>query len=619
MDARRRIKISCGNVERHGPVRARRAASVLLGATALLAVSSVLMASPAIAGESALTASPAIAGGWGGWPGDSGLEEGRRCFPVFAFFFRIVVCQPAPASTTSLSSSADPSRIGQQVVYTAIVSVTPAGIPLGRVEFLDGAQPIAGCGAQPLTLIGPSRATCRVTYGASGSHSITARFLGDFIYPGSTSAALTQTVEPAGKGAQTITFGALTNQRFDQGPIAVTATASSGLPVSLSSTTGAVCTVSGNTVSFIALGTCTLEATQAGNESFSPASPVSRSFIVTPPRGALTALSPAFVPAGEGTSRVAVSPDGKNVYVTNRETTTVWQYSREAATGKLSTLAPMSVAAEDGPEGIAVSPDGRNVYVASKFSDTVSQYSRASLNGALVALSNATVSTGEGPIGVAISPDGKSVYVSNATSGTISEYSRNTTTGALEPLPTATLNAGANVHGIVVSPDGASVYAANYGAGTVSQYSRSATTGELQALTPATVAAGTNPHDLVVSPDSKSVYVADSAATGAVAQFTRGSTGTLTPMPEPTIAAGEDTECIAVSPDGNSVYATNFESGTISEYSREPTSGALTALRPVFTVPTQAGPEGIAVSPEGANVYSTNYHSGTVSQYSRVP
>lgn len=63
------------------------------------------------------------------------------------------------------------------------------------------------------------------------------------------------------------------------GSATLTATASSGLPVTLSSLSPVVCTVSGNTAHFLAVGTCTLAADQAGTVSISAAH-TTRSFEV---------------------------------------------------------------------------------------------------------------------------------------------------------------------------------------------------------------------------------------------------------------------------------------------------------------------------------------------------
>jgi hypothetical protein len=64
--------------------------------------------------------------------------------------------------------------------------------------------------------------------------------------------------------------------------VALSASASSGLPVSFASLTTAVCTVSGTTANMIATGTCTIQASQAGNATYAAAQPVSQSFTVSP-------------------------------------------------------------------------------------------------------------------------------------------------------------------------------------------------------------------------------------------------------------------------------------------------------------------------------------------------
>jgi hypothetical protein len=51
--------------------------------------------------------------------------------------------------------------------------------------------------------------------------------------------------------------------------------------VSFASTTSAVCTVSGSTVTLVKAGTCTIKATQAGNADYDAAAPVTQSFRVT--------------------------------------------------------------------------------------------------------------------------------------------------------------------------------------------------------------------------------------------------------------------------------------------------------------------------------------------------
>jgi hypothetical protein len=86
------------------------------------------------------------------------------------------------------------------------------------------------------------------------------------------------------KAAQTITFGALPNKALGDADFTVSATASSGLPVSFTTTTPSVCTVTtGGLVHLVATGTCTIAAHQGGNGNYNAAADVSRSFSVDAP------------------------------------------------------------------------------------------------------------------------------------------------------------------------------------------------------------------------------------------------------------------------------------------------------------------------------------------------
>ena len=79
---------------------------------------------------------------------------------------------------------------------------------------------------------------------------------------------------------QTITFPPLTNQPYGTPPFTISATASSGLAVVFSSATPSVCTVSGTTVTLLAVGICTIHANQPGNGTYSAAPQVAQSFSV---------------------------------------------------------------------------------------------------------------------------------------------------------------------------------------------------------------------------------------------------------------------------------------------------------------------------------------------------
>ncbi len=88
--------------------------------------------------------------------------------------------------------------------------------------------------------------------------------------------------------SQTITFGSLANKTYGNAPFALTATASSGLPVAYSISSGPA-TVTNGTVTLTGTGLVTVVASQAGNATYSPASNVVQSFTVNPANLTVTA------------------------------------------------------------------------------------------------------------------------------------------------------------------------------------------------------------------------------------------------------------------------------------------------------------------------------------------
>jgi len=80
---------------------------------------------------------------------------------------------------------------------------------------------------------------------------------------------------------QAITFDPLSDVNFGVPSFTINARASSGLPVSFSSTTTNVCAMNGATVSLVAIGNCSITASQAGDETYATALPVVRNFKVS--------------------------------------------------------------------------------------------------------------------------------------------------------------------------------------------------------------------------------------------------------------------------------------------------------------------------------------------------
>jgi hypothetical protein len=105
----------------------------------------------------------------------------------------------------------------------------------------------------------------------------------------------TQTVSLSGTGlaTQSITFNPIPSQ-VQGTPLSLSASASSGLPVSFASLTPSVCTLSGAAATLLNPGTCTIQASQAGNAAFAPAPIISQSFAVQPkPNFTINSIPPA--------------------------------------------------------------------------------------------------------------------------------------------------------------------------------------------------------------------------------------------------------------------------------------------------------------------------------------
>jgi Pro-kumamolisin, activation domain/Bacterial Ig-like domain (group 3) len=90
-------------------------------------------------------------------------------------------------TTTGLTASANPSPSGKAVKFTAVVSPTLAGVPTGKVTFMDGATVLA------TKSLSNGAATLSTSALTGGSHSISATYAGATYFTGST-ASLTEVI-----------------------------------------------------------------------------------------------------------------------------------------------------------------------------------------------------------------------------------------------------------------------------------------------------------------------------------------------------------------------------------------------------------------------------------------
>ena len=171
----------------------------------------------------------------------------------------------------SISFSAPASNGGSAITGYSVVA-TPGGASVSGPS-------------SPLVVTG-------LTNGTSYSFTVSASNVAGTGSASSASASVTP------KANQSITFSNPGAQNFATTPT-LTATATSSLTPSFSSSTTGVCTISsGGALAFIAPGTCTVNADQAGSASFNAAPQVSRSFTVNKANQTLSFSQPGAVSYG---------------------------------------------------------------------------------------------------------------------------------------------------------------------------------------------------------------------------------------------------------------------------------------------------------------------------------
>jgi len=156
-----------------------------------------------------------------------------------------------PAGTltvTTLASSANPIEAGQVLALTATVTAPAGGVPTGSVTFFDGSTLIGTAAINSLTnqAIGFTRSL------SVGTHSLTAVYGGAPGFVSSTSAVLSQTVDPVAVTTKTTLVASANPIKLGQ-TIALTATVTSAG----ASPTGTVTFFDGSTL----IGTVAIDPT----------------------------------------------------------------------------------------------------------------------------------------------------------------------------------------------------------------------------------------------------------------------------------------------------------------------------------------------------------------------
>jgi hypothetical protein len=287
----------------------------------------------------------------------------------------------APAGTsTAVTSSNNPSAVGQSVTFTATVSNTTQGggpTPVGSVVFsID-----SGAQTSPPTTLSGGQATFTVSNLALGSHTVTATFTGSN-FAGSTSPTLSQVV----KAASTTTLTSSQSPANLGTPVTFTATVSGALGTPTGTVTfvidGTPQTTPVNLVGGMATstavtlpgGTHQITATYSGDNVYAPGGTTSPFNQVVNPAGTSTSISTSPTSSVFGqpvtlTANIAVTGPGTGT----PNGSTVSFYINSPASGNLlgtgnvsnSTASITTTALPEGSDTIIAVYAGDNSFIGS--------------------------------------------------------------------------------------------------------------------------------------------------------------------------------------------------------------------------------------------------------------
>ena len=203
----------------------------------------------------------------------------------------------APTVTKTITVNA--AAQSQTISFTAPATGTVGGSAVLSATGGGSANPVvfsvdASSGPGVCTVSGANGAT--VNYAAAGSCVIDANQAGGAGYTAAPTVTQTITVGQAGPASQSIVFTPPATGTVGGSAVLSATGGGSGNPVVFSvdgSSGSGVCSVSGSTVSYLAAGSCVIDANQAGNASYTAAQTVIQTITVGQASQTITFTAPA--------------------------------------------------------------------------------------------------------------------------------------------------------------------------------------------------------------------------------------------------------------------------------------------------------------------------------------
>lgn len=286
------------------------------------------------------------------------------------------------------------------------------------------------------------------------------------------------------------------------------------------------------------------------------------------PAGSLTPILGPPYQAGSNPSNAVVTPDGKFIYVLNRGSNSITQFSI-AKDGTLKTTAA-DILTGTLPLSIAVDASQKFVAVANPTSNNISIYTIGT-SGSLSQFSASPFLTGNSPVAVTI--NGNFVYAIGPTSiAVIAVDPINFTLTSVAGSPFA---AGA-VGGLTAASAGKQLYALDSTHNAVQQYTLDITTGA--PTFGVSIAAGTNPTAVVQVLSGRFLYVANKDSNNVSGYSIDPNTGALAAVAGSPFTSGTGPTSLGFDATNNLLLVGNNGSASVSIYTINTTTGVLTVV-----------------------------------------
>lgn len=344
---------------------------------------------------------------------------------------------------------------------------------------------------------------------------------------------------------------------------------------------------------------------------------------------ATAAMAPVVAqPRGE-------APTQMHVFIgtyTNGTSKGIYRARLDLATGTLST--PELVATTTNPSFLALHPSRPLLYAINETgtfgalpTGSVSAYAVDPQAGTLTAL-NQVSSGGNGPAHVSVTPNGQAALVANYGGGTVASYAIGADGRLSEPVSVVT-HQGSSVHpkrqtkpyahAIKADPTGTFVYAADLGADRVFAYRLDPKSSALSPATPPAVAStpGSGPRHMAFPPRAPYLYVINELALTVTVYRRDTSTGALTEVQTiGTLPAGVANDAafstaeIQVHPSGKFLYGSNRGHDSLVVFAIDEATGRLTLVQHEST--QGKTPRGFGIDPTGRYLLAGNQRSDTL-------